>query len=275
MGSVKTHLTMIALIDGDVVLYRSCFATEYNTYSHPAVGTIRHKKDMQGVLLNNFDEDDEEYSQELIVKNLVTEPITHTYNCIDSCIDTIVRNLGVKDYKVYLEGNDDKFRKAIEYPVKYKGNRPPKPSNYSAAKAYLTSRKNTVIVTGPYEVDDALGIEAYRNPNSSVICSVDKDLMMIPGWHYNIEKQLLEKVDADTAMKNFWKQMLMGDRVDNIVGIYGIGIKKAEAIVAKHYPNTIEQKVQDIYREEFKDNWEQMYQANNKLLWILREPHAS
>lgn len=264
---------MRALIDGDVILYRACFATEYSTYSHPAVGVIRHKKDMLSVLLNNYDEDDEDASIDLIEKHQVTEPISHTFNCIDTSIDAIVRKLGVVEYTIFLEGAGDKFRKQVDYPTKYKGNRPPKPSNFQSAKDYLVNRKNTKVVTGPYEVDDMLGIEATMYPNKSIICSIDKDLRMIPGWHYHIEHQTLEQVSEQEAMDNFWIQMLMGDRVDNIIGIYNVGIKKATKLIKETPPQDRKRLVLELYEKEFgPDEFYKMYEANNKLLWILRHP---
>lgn len=279
---------MKALLDGDVILYRSCFATEYNTYSHPAVGTLRYKKDLIQSLSTNFDDDDPTANPELITSNKVTEPITFTYQCIDSCISTILRNTGCTDYTIFLEGEGEKFRKKLDYPVVYKGNRPPKPSNYQEAKRYLSGLKNVTVVTGPYEVDDLLGIEATKNPSRTVICSVDKDLKMIPCHHYDIDKVKLTTVSELDSIKAFWKQMLMGDRVDNIIGIRGIGPVKADKIIDElDWPSEIRlgyriadpdlastnaQVIKSYYDKEFGDNSDKMFKANAQLLWIRRLP---
>ena len=74
-------------------------------------------------------------------------------------------------------------------------------------------------------------LELEKTSPSSVIISIDKDLNMIPGWHYNPDKDSLYFVEYLEGMKWFYKQLLMGDSVDNIPGIKGIGIKKAEKLI--------------------------------------------
>ncbi len=60
--------------------------------------------------------------------------------------------------------------------------------------------------------------------------SIDKDLDMIRGWHYNFIKDKKYFIDDQQAIKHFYTQILTGDRVDNIIGLRGIGPKKAEKI---------------------------------------------
>jgi 5'-3' exonuclease len=84
------------------------------------------------------------------------------------------------------------------------------------------------------EADDAIGIEAYKSEEDSyLIMTIDKDLDMIRGWHYNFIKGIRYHVDECDTLRWFYTQVLTGDRVDNIPGLKGIGPKKAEKILGE------------------------------------------
>lgn len=83
------------------------------------------------------------------------------------------------------------------------------------------------------EADDALAIrqheltEEFSRPDESVIVTLDKDLDMVEGWHYNFVKKNMYKTTHEEGDFKFHMQFLTGDRVDNIQGVHGIGEKKA------------------------------------------------
>jgi len=82
------------------------------------------------------------------------------------------------------------------------------------------------------EADDAISIRAYAlGEEDYIICSIDKDLDNVRGWHYNFGKNERYFVKEEEAIKNFYRQVLTGDRVDNVPGLPGIGPKKAEKIL--------------------------------------------
>lgn len=82
------------------------------------------------------------------------------------------------------------------------------------------------------EADDVMGIMATRSPGKYIVCSIDKDLQQIPGWHFNWKKdavpRLVSKEDADLW---FWKQCLTGDSTDGFSGVPGIGPKTADKVL--------------------------------------------
>lgn len=81
------------------------------------------------------------------------------------------------------------------------------------------------------EADDVLGILSDSLINETVIVSIDKDLLQIPGWHWRPHRQQLVYQSEGNALYRFLTQWLIGDSTDNVPGIPGIGPKKAEKII--------------------------------------------
>ncbi len=174
----------------------------------------------------------------------------------------------VGDYQGYLTGSDN-FRKEIAVTAPYKGNRTQdKPKHYDLIREYLEKAWGCEIVQGQ-EADDAIGIRAYEfeDIEDYVIMSIDKDLDMLRGWHYNFIKDKKYLVDDQQAIKHFYTQILTGDRVDNIVGLKGVGPKKAEKILQDCDTE------EDMYKAvlEAYDNDEERVLENGQLLWIRRK----
>jgi DNA polymerase-1 len=80
------------------------------------------------------------------------------------------------------------------------------------------------------EGDDLLGMNQTAD---SVCVSVDKDMLTIPGYHYNILKPeqgvILQSLKAADSF--FYQQALAGDPVDGYSGCPGIGMKTAASIL--------------------------------------------
>jgi 5'-3' exonuclease len=124
------------------------------------------------------------------------------------------------------------------------------------------------------EADDEMGI---RQDDTTIICTIDKDLDMIEGRHFNFVKNKHYMVDPATAMRNFYKQLLTGDKTDMIPGIYGLGPAKAEALLGS-YNKEEEYKgvIFDAYKAHFPYCGTEDVLAHidmvGKLLWIKRTP---
>ena len=146
---------------------------------------------------------------------------------MNSYIDEIFHNSFCSDYRMFLTDSKGNFRVKI-YP-EYKANRvQERPKHYNALRDYLINFERAEIALGQ-EADDLLGIEQTSN---TIIASIDKDLDMIPGKHYNFVKDLHYEVSNAEGKHKFWCQMLTGDNTDNIPGIRGIGPAKAKRILA-------------------------------------------
>ena len=137
------------------------------------------------------------------------------------------------DVFIYMSGHT--YKKDI-YPS-YKANRK-KDEGLGAFRDYIKILyDNEIIIDNLLEADDKL-IMAYEHWEAmgyNVVCfSDDKDLR-----HYcknyckiNINEELVQQ-DKNQMIVNRIVQFVAGDREDNIIGIYGLGEKKAQAELNK------------------------------------------
>ena len=216
----------IALIDGDILVYRIGFASEEEPESIAIARCCEFIEDI--ILFNGFDE-----------------------------------------YQGYLTGKGN-FRNEIAVTEPYKGNRKaPKPKHYQALRDYMQNHWQFEMIEGQ-EADDAIGIAAYTlDPEEYCICSIDKDLDMLRGKHYNFVKDFFYHVAEEEAIFNFYKQILTGDRVDNIKGLKGIGDVKAKRILEECKD---ENEMYLAVLKAYEGNSERVLE-NGQLLWIRREPN--
>lgn len=126
------------------------------------------------------------------------------------------------------------FRKEVY--ADYKGNRDPKkkPVLLPFVKEHIRKTYETKIKDG-IEADDVLGIfmtHPTLMPGKKVCVSTDKDLMQIPGRHYNPDKELKRMVTEQQGDYWFMYQTLVGDQVDNYPGCKGVGPVNAEKILS-------------------------------------------
>lgn len=195
-------------------------------------------------------------------------------NHLNDKIAEIVDMSGCSDYMIYLTGSGN-FRKNIATIKPYKGSRKnlQKPHSYYKVKEYLlkSSWIKCTIVTG-MEADDALGM------NDGVRCSNDKDIEMIPGKHvgWSVGKRIparpLYTITEEQANRNFFCQLLSGDPVDDILGLYMIGPKKAEKLLdGLTGALSMYAKVKSEYILRFGSYWQLFMHENARLLWIWRK----
>ena len=119
------------------------------------------------------------------------------------------------------------FRYAAAKTKPYKGNRKygDKPIIFPAIKEYLRQHWGFISIS-ELEADDLVSIYSKEN---TVICSPDKDVLyQNAGIHYNYGKAETITQDTKGALTFLWKQMLMGDSTDGIVGIPKVGPKTAD-----------------------------------------------
>lgn len=177
------------------------------------------------------------------------------------------------------------FRYEIAKSKPYKGTRKQeKPFHFLNIAAYLISEYKYRISTNGLEADDELGIEQVNSKDTTIICSRDKDLRMIPGWHYSWECGKQREIgphftDRLGSLKKegskitgyglmfFYYQMLVGDSADNIPGLPGWGPVKAYKLLSPlKNDGDMWRAICKAYRKEgFSEDY---FNEQHQLLWI-------
>jgi 5'-3' exonuclease, N-terminal resolvase-like domain len=182
----------------------------------------------------------------------------------------IIAETGASDFKAFLTGSDN-FRNTIN--PEYKANRKDmrRPQWLQHAREHLVTRWGASVEDGQ-EADDAMGICQYNNPNT-VIASIDKDLLMIPGKHYNFVKEEHKEMNELEAIRHFYWQLIMGDKTDNIMGFDGLARqtvpKKLEWAMAELTDCQNEATMFELVRGMYNDD-ERML-VSGRCLWIRRQ----
>ena len=178
---------------------------------------------------------------------------------VEKTISDILYKTDVENYLIFIGGNNN-FRKVID--PEYKAHRTkPKPQHLPMVELFLQQHYGAIRIHG-LETDDALGILQQER---SIICSIDKDLLQVPGLHYNWVTNSFTEVSDLEGIKQFYSQLLIGDVADNIKGIKGVGKVKAEKLLRDiDDPDDMF----NIVRKEY-DNDLRM-ERNCHLLWILK-----
>jgi len=141
------------------------------------------------------------------------------------------------------------FRKEI-YP-EYKANREytPTVAKVSLLKYYtismLESEGEYVGYSDTLEADDLIK-EAVELMDNTIVCSIDKDLKQLVTAHFDYYRVKIGEDEEGNAIRDYrgWSMttpqesydmlltaLLVGDTSDNIQGIKGIGVKKAEKLL--------------------------------------------
>lgn len=215
------------LIDGDILAYRAAFATQ-----------------------DKWPEDAEEKVEELLQYVLSATLVFPSPS----------------DYYVYLTGKGN-FRFDIAKSHEYKGNRKSveKPIHLQHVREYLVTKHGAIVSEGE-EADDLISKKATELGPTTIVASIDKDMLQIPCRHFNFVKNEWYDVDEFSGLKFFYKQILTGDTADNIVGLYKVGPKKADKMLEGC---DTEEDLWDAVLKAYDGDIERVVE-NARLLWLRR-----
>lgn len=192
-----------------------------------------------------------------------------------------------------LPDYEPNFRIGVARSRQYKeGRKQEKPLHYNNIRAYLIGVYDAYVAIG-CEADDEMSIEQTRRPDETIICTRDKDLRQVPGWHYGWESgkqgeftptfyDRLGAIELDRSksspkivgggFKFFCSQLFTGDTVDTVPGLRGYGPVKVHSLI--NSCNTTKELL-DIVRQEYGkvhgDSWKDVLREQCDLLWMIRE----
>lgn len=223
---------MLALIDGDILVYRIGYTTE----------------------------NDEEFIAEARMREKIHDILNQTE---------------ANEYTIFLTSTDKSNFRFKVYP-EYKANRKgDKPKHYEFLRNLLITTWDATEVFGE-EADDALGIAQTKD--ETIICTIDKDLNQIPGWHCNFATGEKYYITEEEGVWFFYYQLLLGDKaVDNIPGCPGIGIVRANKLLPKDASEEELYKIVEHtyflqYQKKCLPNYKEDMLRNGQLLKIRTKP---
>ena len=215
------------LIDGDIVAYRAAFSTQ-DQFPKDAVAKC------------------DELMEYILGKTLIFA--------------------SPDEYEVFLTGGNN-FRFDIAKSAPYKGNRKgEKPIHLPLVRDHMVKKWGAIVSDGE-EADDLIGIAATKYGPNTVVASIDKDMLQIPCRHFNFTRNEWTEVSELEGTKFFYKQILTGDSADNIVGLHGIGPKKASTLIDGL--NT-EEEMWDCVVKMYNGDVDRVVE-NARLLWLRRK----
>lgn len=259
------------LVDADVLVYQAAFGAQKTRYRWKGKTFEDHKSMKDEIARQELDFKEQEwesfveYLDESVV-NIIAE----------RRIKDIITRCKCDNLRYFLTGPGN-YREEIATIKPYKGNRvADKPVHYDYAKQLFLDKYAAELHQGQ-EADDAMGIAQataiQSGQDDTIIATIDKDLNIVPGWHFDWNKDLLYRVGRHDGLRYFHMQMLAGDATDNIPGIKRMGMKTAAKRFTDIKDNLGAQRklIVEEYRKQYNYDWVSAINEVAKLLWIRQE----
>lgn len=262
------------LIDGDGLIYRCGFACEKTKYLLEVVDEsgFSHFKGYDSLSLLKF-ETSGGAKKGTIWSRVELEPVENALHLVNMVMGDISSHYPDCRMRLFLSPPVGNFREQIAKSAKYKGNREfaRRPTYFKEIRAFL-QEKYSAIQCERQEADDALGIEATNAKGKSIIVSFDKDLLQVPGQHYNWVTKVETQITQREGDLRFWTQVLAGDAVDNVPGIEGVGPVSAGKLL-KNCKSNLEcwEAVKKAYDKAYGDKGLERAIETGRLVWIRRK----
>jgi hypothetical protein len=253
----------IALIDGDVICYHSC--PPRRVYDDETTQVVLLGEDGKRRPQEYTPEEEQAYLETAWsnLRYLLDSIHEKVY-----CDDKLIAMGGGKNFRddVYPEYKQHRHRNNA-----FKNTTVPVLRRLAVAEGYAINADGM-------EADDLLCIwagEARKIGQDYIICSVDKDLLCIPGQHYRMHKgnEKIITVDELEARRHYHEQLIKGDPTDNIPGVIGIGEKTATKLLKDCTTlDEMQTVVVDSYIKAYDGDWYNNLLMNGQLIHLLTHP---
>lgn len=218
---------------------------------------------------------------------------------VENRIETIVRRTDATGFEVFLSaGSNYRYDIAVTNP--YKGQRSGvKPHHWRTVGDILTETYGAYHVHGA-EADDVLSIFARLDPEEVCIASRDKDLRIVPCWHYSWKcgeaqpEVEMNKVDLmgsigtkkynsgghkliGSGLRFFYGQVLCGDEIDNYKGCPSVGpVKACEILLGADTEEELWERTYWAYVAKLgEEEGLRLLIENAQLAWLLSEAEVT
>lgn len=253
---------MLAIIDGDILCYYACKARwKKKARIEEGISYIPLDSDGRRIPLDFTKEEDRYYLEE-------------TWDHFKKDLYNLLETVFCTDYVMAVKGETN-FRTEI-YP-EYKIHRhfdPNKQNIFVPVLRKLAVAEDLATEAINCEADDLIRIWAEQSRQRSIpfiICSIDKDLLCIPGKHYNMKHKKISEVSEEEALRNFYHQLLKGDQTDNVPGVIGIGEVLAGRILESyHTEEEFQEQVVEQYMLAYGDEWKEQLLLNGRLIYLMK-----
>lgn len=228
----------------------------------------------------------------------LVEPIANALHTVKVQVEKLEKQEWQGEIRLFMGGKGNYRKDACDY---YKSSRPPKPLAWKDCYDFAVKKYADILtICDGEEAEDGVAILAWqgyqeakktrnRDANPYVIAHIDKDLNMVPGWHWNYNKPEEPPfwINEFQAAYAFWYQMLIGDKTDDIRGLEdiapatrerhgigkqrGCGPKSAEKILStakteKELAELVVNAYKEYYGKDRFGGWETQLRENGLLL---------
>lgn len=282
---------MHLVIDADTAVYRAAFSAERTYYAV----TLRDQVLLSDVSYAEAKAKADVTAGAVVYKRSEVKPLPAAIDALDNQLSWITSQVSarhnVKKRTLLLTGSSN-FRDRLAALARYKFNRveTAKPRWYGLLRKYLVDELGAEIVHW-YEADDKAAMLMTADPANTLIASIDKDLLQVPGRHFIPERGFMH-VSERAGMLRFYAQALSGDAADGIPGCWRVGKAKAKKTIlaaAEHVTDgpkleralwqaVLSRYHESLERRDLKRGYDDAYTAaveTARLVYLLRSEPAN
>jgi hypothetical protein len=278
-------------MDADYFVYRIAFSLQERRYMLVEDEDVIYDTTSKRELATAMAEKPHLTMEDVEIVDTVCDPSFIPEKCAniveDMCLTAMSHN-----YTIVLGNDKPTFRDEMSVFVPYKEGRSERPTLYQEVRDHFINNMGAKQAKG-IEADDAVGQVGWNNIGKVIICSVDKDLLTIPGWHLNPCRldDGVYWVSPKQSCFEFYKSLLTGDATDNIKGLQGkkgvqAGIGAKNKIVKQLEQCTTELAMLNICAETYRTHpildtmewyqgvdWKDALVVNANLLFLRSNPY--
>ena len=199
----------LLLFDADSPRYAAGFATQQTLYSvrdskneYKKKSEAKTAAEAEGMLATD------------ITSRVVPEELSHCLQVLKDMLQAPLDLIPHNQHRILVTKGTN-FRHDLATIKEYKAGRSAKPFYHAEMVEYMDTYWDAICLPN-LEADDLVGM--WHTQDSTCV-GIDKDLLTVPGLHYNYKKKKYLEVTELDALRYFYTQLLEGDGADNIKGL--------------------------------------------------------